>query len=212
MTVYTQYEKSVVHPAVKEWLNSHKLEFSHEVAMPVWGIADFVATSEAGIVTVIEAKGTAEKRGIAQVLEYKRQIQADNAMLAIPMHSYTDEFKAICDLCGVDLLLVDCPYPTEILQPFKYKVGLPDQVLDAALEKVDCLFGYKSIIAQHKGNHPLLATAAWNANRAYATAPAEAIYAFGLDALWLEAMKAYHEAIGIDLTTGDSPSPLGGGI
>lgn len=93
------YELSVVHPAVADWLTSHDYTYQHEVYMPDFGRADFVATHDDGHILIVEAKEdcTSTSRAITQVSDYRQQYNKQARIaIAVPNHTITDRAIGLC--------------------------------------------------------------------------------------------------------------------
>jgi hypothetical protein len=106
------YEKSVVHPAVAQWLLDNGYSYVYEARILNSGRADFVAHHESGHVMIIEAKksGVSLHKTIAQVKGYCIGYGGNpEPAIAIPEYIVTDDIQNACDIHGVRLLTFDLP-------------------------------------------------------------------------------------------------------
>src|SRR5690242_7293801 len=93
----TSYEMSTVHPAVAKWLTDHDYTYQHEVYMPDYGRADFVATHDDGHILIIECKQdcSGATRAITQVRDYREQYNKKARIgLGVPLYTVTDQIRA----------------------------------------------------------------------------------------------------------------------
>lgn len=110
MSQSDKYELNVVHPAVDKWLSDHGYTYQHEVNMPDYGRADFVAIHADGHMLIVECKPTGKRYGYAimQVMDYRAQLNPDaEVAIAVPSHTMTHEAIDVCKRRGVLLIEVE---------------------------------------------------------------------------------------------------------
>lgn len=97
------------HPIVAEWLNEHGYEYEHEVQMPDYGRADFVAIhKEDKHLLIVECKVSGRVENIiTQVSAYA--LQYDNALkaIAIPSSLLDEKAQRIATKYDVQILTFD---------------------------------------------------------------------------------------------------------
>lgn len=95
------------HQLVANWLHEHNYDYQHEVRMPSYGRADFVAKDAQGQVWIVECKvGKSAKdgRSIIQLADYCRQIVGSKGFYAIPANLRSIEIDELCGIYDVTLL------------------------------------------------------------------------------------------------------------
>lgn len=104
------YELSIVHPATAEWLTAHDYTYEHEVDMPDYGRADFIATHKDGHILIVECKGSGQalSRSITQVRDYREQYNTKaKVAIAMPSISVGEVVLSSCKRRKVDIISLD---------------------------------------------------------------------------------------------------------
>jgi hypothetical protein len=106
------YELRVIHPVAATWLTDHDYTYEHEVYMPDYGRADFVAVHDDGHMLILECKVNCKglSRAITQVTDYGHQYNP-SAMLAIGVPEETIDSAAVstCGKRSIKLIGFDVP-------------------------------------------------------------------------------------------------------
>lgn len=113
-------EMLVIHPQVHQWLIDNGYEVRHEVPMPQYGRADFVAT-RGDETLVIECKQRFSISGMRQVLDYASQT-GHKPMLAAPQGTLNEKVIDACSKRGVAILPVEDTLATQISGDFEKDV------------------------------------------------------------------------------------------
>lgn len=124
-TVTVKSEVKDFHPLVAQWLTDNGYEYQHEVDLPDFGRADFLAKHKDGHNLIVECKITQSvNRTITQLRGYAVQIENPRLVLAIPGCLVTDNHHAVADRYGVEILKFDVavepakPWRNEALDEF----------------------------------------------------------------------------------------------
>lgn len=104
------YEREKVHPATARWLTQHEYSFQHEVKMPYYGRADFIAQHKHdGHILIVECKiyGYDCHHAIRQLLDYRDQYdKTAKIAIALPSMAISDEVRELCKKREVILIEV----------------------------------------------------------------------------------------------------------
>jgi AcrR family transcriptional regulator len=102
--------ESQFHTLVAKWLSEKGYYYEHEVRMPEFGRADFVAKHMQGDLLIVECKvGTnaSDGRSIIQLVDYCRQLEGSKGGYAVPVTLVTDKIQKLCALYNVLLIEID---------------------------------------------------------------------------------------------------------
>lgn len=103
------YEKKVVHPVAKRWLDERGYTYKYEAPMPEYGTVDFrVATSDGELLVECKA-GSVTGRDVVQLLDYMRQIPSSKGAMAVPAEAVDDRLTKICSGYGIQVIALDVP-------------------------------------------------------------------------------------------------------
>lgn len=100
-------ERHDFHPLVATWLENNGYSYRHEVKMPEYGRADFIAIHEDGHTLIVECKidvAAKSKKSLKQLLRYQRQIADSKAGYAIPLELVSDSIAESCVAYGIQLI------------------------------------------------------------------------------------------------------------
>lgn len=104
-------ERQFLHPLVAKWLKDNRYIYKHEVKMPEYGRADFVACDSKGQIIIVECKselGRDVGRDMAQVLDYCRQYgHGAIPALAAVNSCISDHIREICNYYNAMLIAID---------------------------------------------------------------------------------------------------------
>lgn len=106
----TKLRESQFHTLVAKWLSENGYYYEHEVKMPEFGRADFVARHMKGDVLIVECKvGTnaSDGRSIIQLVDYCRKLEGSKGGYAVPAPLVTDKIRKLCALYNVSLIEID---------------------------------------------------------------------------------------------------------
>ncbi|MEO8397389.1 MAG: TetR/AcrR family transcriptional regulator, partial [Chloroflexota bacterium] len=98
------------HLLVAKWLSENDYYYEHEVNMPEYGRADFVAKHQDGHILLVECKIGAKApdgRSIIQLVDYCRQLSGSRGGYAIPRELLNDKITALCALYNVRIIPID---------------------------------------------------------------------------------------------------------
>jgi AcrR family transcriptional regulator len=103
-----------LHPRVARWLTENGYTFEHEVRMPEYGRADFVARDDKDNLFIVECKvnlNASDGRSIIQLLDYCRQIPESRGCYAIPSNLVSEYITRLCQLYNVIMIPIDMAVP-----------------------------------------------------------------------------------------------------
>lgn len=95
-----RFEKTLLHPATKEYLERIGFSYSYEVQAPKFGRCDFLIKPKPNFVIVADCKMKLSWHSVGQILGYKEQFQADEAWIITPTVDFENVYEShIFDLC-----------------------------------------------------------------------------------------------------------------
>jgi AcrR family transcriptional regulator len=144
------------HPQVATWLTENGYTYQHEVKMPEYGRADFVATHADGQRLIIECKvetNVSNGRSIIQLLDYCRQMPQTRPAFAIPIAKYTDYISNLCNTYDVQLILIPTETPLDVVLQQKLKRPKPANASRLTRNKIEQarIINEARVLIQNKG-------------------------------------------------------------
>jgi AcrR family transcriptional regulator len=104
------------HSFVAKWLSENGYYYEHEVKMPEYGRADFIAKHQDGHTLIVECKvgaNAADGRSIIQLVDYCRQLEGSYGAYALPEQLVTESIRALCVLYKVQIIAIDVSQPID---------------------------------------------------------------------------------------------------
>lgn len=120
-------EVQVLHPLVAQYLQENHYAYQHEVKMPEYGRADFIAERSDIGVLIVECKQGAEARSgrsIVQLVDYVRQIPHSRGAFALFKDDCSEYILDICSKYDIEIIVVK--RPPDIEQSDQIKEYRPD--------------------------------------------------------------------------------------